>query len=220
MFKKALIVIGLLGMSGSSLAQSVTTEVTDTGFRTQELVDDTLLDRGRMELGVNLAGAFTAAGAKDDAWAQLSRTYANPDIRLGYMLTDRVQLRGAIGYQHRSAQASGQVLERSHSVTETAQVLYHHPLPLGLAWYVGAGVGGYQGVSDRPTSESGVLERSNAFGAVGQGLTGLLVQPGALLTLRGGLRAEGSVGLETFQQSRTWVRSATLIFEFGVAARF
>lgn len=169
--------------------------------------ENTLLQAGRFEGGVNFAGIFVANESSPEGGATISQqtAYVNPGLYLGYMVTDQLQVRLLASYMHIYVGANGAVTQNSHSFLGAVQGLYHVPLPLGVALYGGAGVAGYGGGTTRSevviapgsTTPSSVRIFNDTWGLGGQLLAGLLMQPGTNTNLRGGVRLDALFGRET-----------------------
>jgi hypothetical protein len=201
-----------LGAVGTACAQ---TTVRSTGFRDEEIVDDTLLRAGRWEASLTLSGGWSYASiAVDDHTESQNAVYVTPALALGYMLTDALELRVALGALYlRTDSASGTLSQDHVSGLGALQALYHVPIVLGMALYGGVGAGGYYGVADRPAAGGVSRNRFVNGGFLGQGMVGLLVQPGSLLFLRGGLRADFLVGSESAEDPAVRAGSA-FAFDF------
>lgn len=175
--------------------------VTGGQFRQHTVVDDTLLRRGRMEISLNFAGAYSSATVTTEAGDSISQknSYFNPALIGGYMLTDNIELRVSLGLQYvGSSIGDGEFSQQTISGVLTLQGLYQREFVLGLAGYGGLGAGGYYGWRNVPAPSNPTLNaRFNNVGGVGQALVGLLMQPGARLMLRGGMRLDLLFGSES-----------------------
>ena len=184
--------------AGGAVAQQ---RVTGGQFRQQTVVDDTLLRRGRIEISLNFAGAYSSntVTAEDGTSSTQKNSYLNPALIGGYMLTDNIELRLSIGAQYLgSSIEGGDLSQQTLSGVLTLQGLYQRDFVLGLAGYVGIGGGGYYGYRNVPSPDMPSLNaRFNNVGGVGQVMLGLLMQPGARLMLRGGMRVDLLFGSET-----------------------
>jgi hypothetical protein len=177
---------------------SAQTTVRETGFRREVVRDESLLRAGRWELGLTLSGgwAYSSVTAMDRTVGQ-SSVYATPSLVAGYMLSDALEVRLALGMLYLRTSAGDAAVQDQLSGAFAVQGLYHLPIVLGMAFYGGIGLGGYYGFQDRPAPGELVRNRFVTSGFLGQLMAGLLVQPGTSLFLRGGLRADLLFGSES-----------------------
>lgn len=205
------------------------TDVDGGEFRDEVIRDNSLLEAGRMEAAVQFGGIFTADRATPDGQktSNFGTLYLNPDVAFGYMVSDRVQVRGNFGYVKLQSKNDGDLLQDTNAAQLRVQGLYHIPLRYGTAFYGGIGLGSFLGTTSRPVDEEGVegAEYNNSTkGLVGQGLVGLLVQPGPSLTLRGGVRFDGIAAWETPEdgtgQQPISAQNFKVLGDFAVGLRF
>lgn len=214
-----------LSSAGRAAAQ---TNVTDGGFRRQTIVDESLNIRGRIELGLNVAGAMSFGSTTPDGGTSVSQSnvYVSPALVGGYMLTDNIELRLSLG-----AQLISQSVGDAASLTNTGfvgavQALYQRDLILGMALYAGVGGGGFYGSrTAAAASAPGLEERFTNAGGLGQLMFGLLMMPGPRLLLRGGLRADFLFGSETPNDSASAVPKTSffttqILFDVALGLRF
>lgn len=220
----AVLVAGLVGVVGTARAQ---TTVSGGDFRRWQLEDTSLLQRGRWEYGINVAGVYVSNTTTPTMGDAISQTtfYANPGFVLGRMFTDRVEIRLLLSYLRILTQTTiGDMdpitTQDSHNFLGGVQGLYHVPLPLGFAFYAGVGGLGYVGRTIRPTG-MGTFLHDGTRGGGGQLLVGLLSQPGPQLTMRGGLRFDALFGSETLEgmSDTESTRNFELLLEFEIAFR-
>ncbi len=224
--RRALAMMGFLCSMAASSAAVAQTKVQDTGFRQNKVLDDTLLKRGRFEASVQSAGMWsrdkgTSADGTIDASA--STLYLNPAATIGYMVLDRLQARLALGYLNVSSTNNDITVQNFGGFLGTLQALFHIPLKLGTAIYIGAGGGYFIGSTDRPGSLPSTTVSNPTSGLAGQGVLGLLLQPGPMVVLRGGLRFDALIGSESSADSLIPDIDSTnlkLMGEFSVGLRF
>lgn len=217
----------VLGGAGRAAAQ---TTVTGGGFRQQTVVDQTLNIKGRIELGLNLAGAMSFGSTTPEGGESVSQSnvYITPALIGGYMLTDNIELRLSLG-----AQLISQSVGDNTSLTNTGfvgavQALYQKDLILGMALYAGVGGGGFFGSRTAQVDAGGAAtleERFSSSGGLGQVMLGLLMMPGPRLLLRGGLRADFLFGSESADNAASVVPDSSfvttqILFDVGLGFRF
>lgn len=218
-----LVMMGTLGVTTAASAQ---TRVRDTGFRDNVVVDDTLLQQGRIEVGIGSAGMWTRDSGESsdgDVSASGSTFYANPAASFGYMALDALQARVNLGYLMVSTTNNDVALQNLGAFLGTAQALYHVSLRLGTALYFGLGGGYFIGSTSRPGAGENVTISNPTSGFAGQGSAGLLLQPGPMFLVRGGLRFDALFGSESSTVSEMPDISTTnlkLMGEFAVGMRF
>lgn len=203
------------------------TRVQNSGFRENRIVDDTLLKSGRWEVGVQSAGMWSSdSGSSDDGSVEASAStlYINPSIAGGYMILDNLQGRINAGYLSVSSTNNDVSIQNFGGFLGTGQVLYHIPFRLGTALYLGAGGGYFIGSTDRPGTAEGSTISNPTSGFAGQGSIGLLLQPGPMLLLRGGLRFDALIASETSSDASIMPNidstNLKMMGEFAVGLRF
>lgn len=200
--------------------------VQESGFRDNKVVDDTLLKKGRFELGLQSAGMWSSdSGSSDDGSVEVSASnlYLNPAATAGYMILDNLQGRLALGYLAISTTNNDVTVQNFGGFLGTLQATYHVPLRLGTALYLGAGGGWFVGSTSRPATEPNASVSNPTSGFAGQGALGLLLQPGPMLLLRGGLRFDALIATETSSVSNVPDISSTnlkMMGEFAIGLRF
>jgi len=161
---------------------------------------DTLLRKGRWEGGVNIAGGLSITRTTTVATADRTSSlvlYMNPGLYAGVMVHSRIQLRLTMAYLGIYSASDGATTQNSDAYFGSLQAIYHHPLPLGYAFYAGVGAAAYYGSGRRPLPQSpGTTVLNNLYGGGAQLLAGLLVQPGRHLTMRAGIRFDALFGAE------------------------
>lgn len=191
---------------------------------TRSALHHDLLRRGKLELGASAGISYWASRSTSDNGDlfRVSRAYVNPNVVFGGMLSDRVQLRLAVGYQYTNARFREEFTDYNHAATESLQVLWYAPMPLHMAFFVGGGLGGFQGGSYRPAGVDDLYQWIPTVGIVGQGYLGLLAQPGSGIVLRGNLRAELGAGWDDYRNAATRARSLSgqVVLELGVSVAF
>jgi hypothetical protein len=215
------LLLGLL-TSTSALAQ---TRVNDSGFRDSKINDDTLLKAGRIELMGQSSGLYSRdSGAGDNnTAAEFSSLYINPEVAVGYMVLDEVQVRANLGWLKIQTSSDDVDLQDFNSAMGTVQGLYHFALPYGTAIYAGAGAGYFIGSTARPGPAEGTTVSNSTQGFVAQGLAGWLIQPGPRFLIRTGLRLDTLFSTETPELEGAEEISTTnikMMGEFGVGLRF
>lgn len=178
---------------------SAQTSVQQTGFRQARVVDDTLLRAGRVELGVSLAGMWANNQVTVQSGPALSQNtlYLAPGLLVGVMVLDWLELRALVELQYIGTSIDGQATQDTLSGALAVQGLGHYELGLGIAFYGGLGLGGYYGHRNEPSGVTGVNYGFSTYGGLGQALVGLLLQPGAHLMMRGGVRFDFLFGSES-----------------------
>lgn len=173
------------------------TTVRDTGFRRENVVDDTLNRKGRFELSLNVAGAISFGSNSPEVGDSTSESnlYVTASGVVGYMVLDYLELRLSVGLQYIALSAEDDSIARPGFVG-TVQALYQKDLVLGLAVYGGVGGGGFYG-SRTVSAGAGLEQRYSSVGGIAQALFGLLMMPGPRLLLRGGIRADFLFGSES-----------------------
>jgi hypothetical protein len=204
------------------------TYVTGGDFRQQTIEDDTLNRAGRIEVGLNVAGALSFGSVTPDGGEAQSQTniYVSPALVGGYMLTDNIELRLALGGQFIHQSAGDAAALTNLAFTGAVQGLYQRDLVLGLAIYGGLGLGGFYGWRHEEAGGTmGLEERFTSAGGLGQLLVGLLMMPGPRLVLRGGLRADVLFGGEspnsevTMALDRSFL-TVQILFDVAIGMRF
>ncbi|HJL17907.1 MAG TPA: hypothetical protein RMH99_19740 [Sandaracinaceae bacterium LLY-WYZ-13_1] len=182
----------------ASAANAQVTRVRGGDFRRHEVRDDTLLRQGRMEAGFSLAGSWATSHVTraDGTTDQQHSVYAIPSVVGGYMVLDWLEVRATLGLQYVGSGIGGDASQDHFSGVLTVQGLAQADFGLGVGGYLGLGLGGYYGWRNQPTEMAGVRYGFQHAGGVGQVLAGLLVQPGASLMFRGGLRLDLLYGAE------------------------
>lgn len=205
-----LLCVFAVALPGLAAAQ---TTVSGTGFREQRVTDDTLLRAGRWEAGFSLAATYSYAHIAPEGGAASSQhdLYLVPTVVGGYMLLDWLELRLALGVQYVRTATEGGPDQDLFSGVGTIQALAQADFGLGVGGYVGIGLGGYYGWRNQPGPSAGVDYRFTHGGGVGQVLVGLLVQPGASMMLRGGLRLDASYGSEWPDNTSLGLMSASAV---------
>ncbi|MBZ0117704.1 MAG: hypothetical protein K8H88_11950 [Sandaracinaceae bacterium] len=196
MLRRLLVILSLsLLFVSPALAQ---TRVRESGFREREVVDDSLLRQGRMEAGLSLAGSWSMNSVRLDTGETQSQhsLYAVPSLVGGYMVLDWLELRATLGLQYIGSGIGGGREQNNFAGVLTVQALAQVDFGLGVGGYAGLGLGGYYGWRSQPTATPGVKAAFGSAGGIGQVLVGLLVQPGASLMFRGGLRLDALLGAE------------------------
>ncbi len=192
--------------------------------------DASLLHPWRMEVGLEFAGLVTTSsititapdGAKTNGSA--NSIYVSPALFYGLMLTSEIEVRVLGFYQFLNEAQGSTTFQQDSSFGGALQGLYYFPLPLGLAFYVGAGAGAFGGTVHRPSGTIGVSYDASEVAGVGQVLGGLLIQPGQTLTLRAGLRGDFLFGSQS--PSNAMLGSSASFFDahglidLAVSARF
>lgn len=162
-----------------------------------------LLHTGRMEVGLELAGLITTSsitltapsGAQTNASTQ--SVYVSPALFYGLMVTPEIELRLMAFYQFVNEVEGSTTFQQDSSFGAALQGLYYFPLPLGFAFYLGAGAGAYGGTVQQPSGATGVSYDASEAAGIAQLLGGLLVQPGQMLILRAGLRGDFLFGSQS-----------------------
>lgn len=225
----AALLVAVLGLAPATAAAQVT-RVSGGQFRQDALEDTTLLQNGRWEVGLDLAGVFVSSSTTPTGGDTVTQTtfYANPGLYFGRMFGDRIQVRLLLSYLRILTQQSvgdmePTALQDSHSFLGGVQGLYHVPLPLGFAFYGGLGALGLFGKTNRPTAMPGLIASNTTVGGGGQLLLGLLSQPGPRLTMRAGLRFDALFGSEKPEAEGMESLGSVnlqLLLEFAVSMRF
>lgn len=181
-----------------SLPAAAQTRVSGSDFRTRTMRDETLLRAGRFSGFVSATGGWAYGYVSPDVGDGRSQNtvFSLPSIGVGYMITDALQLRFAINGVFLFAGIDGAQSQETYGVGGAAQVLYHVPIVHGMALYVGVGAGGFYSYRTEPVG-GGLNVAVTGGGFQGQLPFGLLVQPGASLFLRGGLRLDFLYGVES-----------------------
>lgn len=188
--------VALLGSAATAEAQQ--TRVSGGQFRQHTVEDTTLNQQGRIELGVNLAGAMSfgsvsVEGGEDHSQKSL---YMAPSLVGGYMLLDNVELRLTVGATFLNTEIDGVTTQDSLIYPLSVQGLYQKDFILGLAGYAGVGLGGFYGGREVPGGAAGTSLSYTQYGGLAQVLLGLMAMPGPRLLLRGGLRVDTFFGSE------------------------
>lgn len=203
------------------------TYVTGGDFRQQTVEDETLNRAGRIEVGLNVAGALSFGSVTPEGGEALSQTniYVSPALVGGYMLTDNIELRLALGGQFVHQSAGDSAALTNLAFTGAVQGLYQRDLVLGLALYGGLGLGGFYGSRTEAATGTGLEQRFTSAGGLGQLLVGLLMMPGPRLVLRGGLRADFLFGGESpnsdaiMALDRSFL-TVQILFDVSIGMRF
>ncbi len=184
-FHRALAVLSLLIANGAMAGYY------EGQVRRFETEDETLLQKGRWEAVANLAGVVVTSTVTPAVGPSVeqSTSYLNPGIALGRMLTDTVETRLLASYLQIDTSTGGNVSQNSKGVLVGVQGLWHKPLALAFAFYAGGGGLFFYGSTRRPV-DAGATVANSTLGLGVQGLAGLLMQPGARLTMRLGLRVD------------------------------
>ena len=195
-------------------------------FRENRVRDTSLLEAGRMELGLNLAGAISFGSVSPDGGESVSQTnvYVAPSLIGGYMVTDNIEVRLALGGQYIRQSQADTVANDNWALTGALQGLYQADLFLGLGLYGGLGIGGFWGQGSQALDDgTGLQVGLTNTGVLGQLLAGLLMQPGPHLLLRGGLRVDLLYGFESPQVVGVGVDSSffttQILFEVAIGWR-
>lgn len=209
-------------VTSSALAQ---TRVENSGFRDSTIRDDTLLEKGRLELMVQSSGLYSSDSGSDEnaTVAESSSLYINPEVAVGYMVLDALQVRANLGYLKIQTSSGDIDLQDFNGFMGTAQGLYHVDVLYGTALYGGAGAGYFTGSTGRPGPTEATTFSNPTSGFVVQGLAGLLIQPGPRVTIRTGLRLDALFSSETPEIDDAESIDTTnvkMIGEFGVGLRF
>ena len=173
--------------------------------------EGSLLNRGKTELGLGVAGGYSNSS---DRYGDNFNVSLNPSLFLGYMVSSALELRLVVLYQHGDQRSDGAV-NTQDSAGGVAQALYDLSLPLGLIYYAGLGAGGIAGHVNEPPANSGTR-----IGGLGQLLTGILIQPGATLTIRLGVRSDFLIGDRWFGPMEVSVFNTQLLLETAIGAKF
>ncbi|MEM7603802.1 MAG: hypothetical protein AAF411_00490 [Myxococcota bacterium] len=217
----------LLALSAlTNTASAQRTNVRDTGFRDQTIVDDTLNRRGRIELGANLAGALSFGSSTPEGGDSVSQSnlYVTGSLFGGYMILDNLELRLNVGMQF-LGRTVGDDSITAPSFVGAVQALYQRDLILGLGIYAGVGGGGFYGSRTQEVT-GGLEQRFTSFGGLAQVLLGLMVMPGPRLVLRGGLRADFLIGSESADEaagiagSESSFFTTQVLFDVSFGVRF
>jgi hypothetical protein len=209
-----LFVLGLsFGLASFAAPAAAQTTVSDTGFRAQRVADDTLLHAGRWEAGFSLAATYAYARITPESGQSVAQhnVYLVPSVVGGYMVTDWLELRLTLGVQYLRTATEGGADQDIFSGVATVQALGQADFGLGVGGYVGIGLGGYYGWRNQPGTMAGTSFRFTNGGGVGQALVGLLVQPGASMMFRGGLRLDASYGGEWPDNAGLGLTSASAV---------
>lgn len=216
-----ILLLGVL-VSSSALAQN---RVEDSGFRNSTIKDDTLLQSGRMEFMAQSSGLYSSdSGAGEETTAaEFSSLYINPEVAFGYMVLDQLQVRANVGWLKIQTSSEDVDLQDFNAGMGTVQGLYHLELLYGTALYAGVGGGYFTGSTARPGPTEDTTVSNPTSGFVGQGLAGLLIQPGPRVLIRTGLRLDALFSNETPEAEDAEAVSSTnikMMGEFGVGLRF
>ncbi|MCA9609060.1 MAG: hypothetical protein KC619_25840 [Myxococcales bacterium] len=207
-------------------AEAQTTRVRGGEFRQREVRDDTLLRQGRMEAGFSLAGSWIMSSVRRGTETVSQHTvYAVPALVGGYMVLDWLEVRATLGLQYVGTGVGEETGQNDFSGVLTIQALAQADFGLGVGGYAGLGLGGYYGFRNQPSGMPGVAYRFDHAGGVGQVLAGLLVQPGASLMFRGGVRLDLLYGSEWPASDTLGLESsnpfnASVVAELSIAWRF
>lgn len=177
---------------------SAQTRVSGSDFRTRTIRDETLLRAGRFSLFVSATGGWAYGSVSPDGGGGRSQNsvFSLPSLGGGYMITDAFQIRLSVNGIFIYSGIDGANSQETYGVGGTVQALYHIPVVHGMAFYVGAGVGGFYSYRTEPVG-GGLRIAVTGGGFHGQLPFGLLVQPGASLFLRGGIRLDFLYGVES-----------------------
>jgi hypothetical protein len=221
--------LGALAVLGTAVpASAQVTRVRGGEFRRQEVRDETLLRAGRMEAGFVLAASYAYNRVSPEGVDAVSQhtVYLVPAVMGGYMVLDWLEVRATLGLQYIGTSVEAQDTQDDFSGVLTVQALAQADFGLGVGGYVGLGAGGYYGWRNAPVPGTpGVSYRYDHGGGVGQAMLGLIVQPGASLMFRGGLRldllfggewpADDSLGL-----SSAGTFNANVVADLSISWRF
>ena len=189
-------------------------KVRDGTFREEEIEDNTLLEAGRMEAGIILAGSWSSDSGTAEGGETLTQTpwYGLAGAHFGYMITDNFEARLQGGVMKLATVNNDTVLQQTFAPQATAQGLYHLSFQYGTGLYMGAGLGSFfAGNTDRQTTTAGgesIVVENATNGFIAQGLLGFFAQPGPAFTIRFGPRFDFLAGKEvpsggTNQPART-----------------
>jgi hypothetical protein len=189
---------------------SAQTSYQSTGFRHSHVVDETFLSAGRVEIGFTAAGmwAHTSLDAEGGGTLSQNTLYLAPGLVGGIMVADWFEVRALVELKYIGTSIDGETNQDTLAGAVAAQGLFHYDLGLGLAFYGGIGLGGYYGHRNEPSGTVGVNYGFTTYGGLTQALLGLLVQPGAHLMMRGGLRLDFLFGSESPDNSGLGLSSA------------
>jgi hypothetical protein len=207
------IAIACLVLSFPSWA-SAQTRVSGSDFRTREIRDETLLRAGRISIFFSATGGWAYGSTSPDNGPERTQNtvFSLPSLGGGYMVTDNLQVRVVINGIFVFAGIDGARTQETYGVGGAVQGLYHIELAQGMALYAGIGAGGFYSTRTDPTTAG--LVRFTGGGFQGQVPVGLLLQPGASLFLRGGLRLDVLVGSESPEDASVSMASSTLLNVF------
>lgn len=197
--RTTLLILAWLSFVPSASAQ---TRVSGGDFRVREVRDESLLRAGRFSVFVSATGGWAYGSTSSESGADRSQNtvFSLPSLGAGYMITDALQVRLSVNGILIFSGVDGAESQETYGVGATVQGLYHFELVHGMAFYAGLGAGGFY--STRAEDAGGGLEvRLSGGGFQAQLPFGLLVQPGASLFLRGGIRFDFLVGSESPQAS-------------------
>lgn len=225
-----MLLVRALGLSAAVLVFASTvsaqTRVVGDDFRTQVVRDETLLEAGRISAFVSATGGWAYGSVSPDSGGSTSQNtvFSLPSIGAGYMITDALQVRLSVNGIFIYSGIDGAQSQALYGVGGTVQGLYHIPIVHGMALYAGLGLGGFYSTRSAPAG-SGLEVRINGGGFQGQVPIGLLVQPGASLFLRGGIRFDVLVGTESPSSSAGGVSGGSFLnfltnAELSVGFRF
>jgi hypothetical protein len=202
------------------------TSYQSTGFRQTEVVDDTFLREGRIEIGFTLAGMWAHSDVeRAGASASQNTVYLAPGLIGGIMVLDWLEVRALLELKYIGTSIDGASTQDTLAGALAIQGVGHYDLGLGIAFYGGIGAGGYYGHRNEPSPTAGVNFGFASYGGLAQALVGLLVQPGAHLMMRGGLRFDFLFGSETPDNASlgldsAFAMNAIVLAELSLAWRF
>lgn len=193
---------------------SAQTRVSGSDFRTREIRDETLLQAGRVSVFLSATGgwAYGSTSVEGGPERTSNTVFSLPSLGGGYMITDNLEVRLVINGIFVFAGIDSARTQETYGVGGAVQGLYNIELAQGMALYAGIGAGGFYSSRTDPTGAG--LVRFTGGGFQGQLPVGLLLQPGASLFVRGGLRLDILVGSESPEGATGPVTSTTFLNVF------
>jgi len=188
------------------------TRVSGTDFRTHRARDATLLQAGRATFFISATGGWSYASTSPESGPSRTQNtvFSLPSLGGGYMVTDQIQIRISVNGIFLLADVDGANAQETYGVGGALQALYHLELVQGMALYAGLGAGGFY--TSRHVPVGGGLDVGVTGGGFqGQVPIGLLVQPGASLFLRGGIRLDVLVGTESANAPGAGITSLSIL---------
>jgi len=165
-----------------------------------EVEPDPLLEQGSFEIGGDLALLWSVDTnvPEDDDRVTNRSYYGDIGAHVGYMFQDKLEGRLHAGWLRIDSGIRQDTLQRTDALVLAFQMMFYGPIDDQLALFVGPGVGGYLGQTNRDVEVGGEsLDAQNATnGLLGQLLTGVLIELGPYVAIRTGLRLDGLVGRE------------------------